>query len=105
MKRKYNKSGKYAKKSSGTPQSITEPLKEQSSVSIGGGIPEGMVLPESVTTTNVTEYKEFTFEDLPLSVRVGVENNIAYRKKLNLPDDSKERKQRAVQYFLGDKPR
>jgi hypothetical protein len=106
-KRKYNKTGKYAKKQSEAVESTAEPLKEESSVSIGGGIPEGMVFPESVTTTNIkgNDYKVFTFDDLPLSVRTQVERDILYRKRLNLFDDSKERKERAVKYFLGDEPR
>ena len=39
----------------------------------------------------------FTFEDLPLSIQADIEHIIAYRKRLNLPDDSKERKQRAIE--------
>mgnify|MGYP001571361702 CR=1 FL=1 len=71
-------------------------------VSLSGGIPEGMVLPESVTTTTGGE---FTYTDLPLSVRMGVENTIKQRGRLHLPDDSKERKEQAIKYFRGDRPR
>jgi hypothetical protein len=106
-KRKYNKTGKYAKKQSEAVESTAEPLKEESSVSIGGGVPEGMVLPESVTTTNVkgNEYKVFTFKDLPLSIQRGVELALANRKRLKLPDDSEYRKAMAVRYFIGKRPR
>lgn len=123
-KRKYNKSGKYKKdktleknfkdscKDTGKPildnvQSITEPLKEQSSVKI---------LSPKITTQKLegdkwvdtgkfkAELKPFTFEDLPLSIRIGVENIITYRENLKLPDDSKERKQRALNYYKEKAP-
>mgnify|MGYP001566742785 FL=1 len=47
----------------------------------------------------------FGFQDLPLSVRMQVETALEMRKRLRLPDDSKERKERAVIYFRGDRPR
>ncbi len=49
--------------------------------------------------------KPFTFEDLPLSVRMGVENAIKLRTRLKLPDNSEERKAQAIKYFRGDRPR
>jgi hypothetical protein len=51
------------------------------------------------------EVVPFSFDDLPLSIRMQVERIIAYRKAHNLPDDSKERKEQAVKMFKGDKPR
>ncbi len=69
-------------------------------VSISGGIPEGLVLPDSVTTST-----GFTYIDLPLSVRMRVENTLKMRKRLKLPDDSKERKSQAIKMFRGDKAR
>lgn len=49
--------------------------------------------------------REFTFNDLPLSRRMQVESIIKARKRLGLPDDSKERRLLAVKYFRGDRPR
>jgi hypothetical protein len=74
MKRKYTRHA---------PQSNSEPIKEESGIS------------------TLVKDRPVTFEDLPLSVRASVERTIAYRKRLALPDDSKERKQRAVEYFVG----
>ena len=47
----------------------------------------------------------FSFTDLPLSVRLGVENTIKLRVRLKLPDDSVERKAQAIKMFRGDKAR
>ena len=47
----------------------------------------------------------FSFNDLPFSIRMQVENIIKMRERLKLPDDSKERKLLAIRYFRGDRPR
>ena len=49
--------------------------------------------------------KVFTFNDLPLSIRTQVENTIKMRKRLGLPDDSRERRLVAIKYFRGDRLR
>ena len=49
--------------------------------------------------------KEFSFNDLPLSIKTQVENTIKMRERLGLPDDYKERKALAIKYFRGDRPR
>lgn len=59
-------------------------------------------------TGEITEVKPatgFSFNDLPASIRLGVENTIKARARLHLPDDSKERRERAVKYFRGDRLR
>ena len=80
-------------------QSKSSPVKEVSSI-----IPH-----VDIETGEITAIREdgvrFAFNDLPLSIRTGVERIIAYRKKLGLLDDSKERKAKAIRYFRGDKPR
>jgi hypothetical protein len=98
---------KYIRKAATTPvESSRDGIESEGSVfpqvSISGGIPEGMVLPDSVTTTTGGE---FTYIDLPLSVRMGVENTLKMRARLKLPDDSEERKARAIKMFRGDKAR
>ncbi len=84
---------KYVRKVS---QIVTEPVSDSvkgGSSIIGAG---GEILsPKS----------EFSFEDLPLSTRTFVERVIKYRKARGLPDDSKIRKERAIKYFRGDRPR
>ncbi len=82
-KRKYTRKPK-----PDAPQSISSPIVEESSI-----IPQGEVV------------KVFTFNDLPLSIRTQVENTIKMRARLHLPDDSKERKERAIKMFRGDRPR
>jgi len=47
----------------------------------------------------------FSFNDLPLSIRTQVESIIRWRKLKGLPDDSKDRKELAIKYFKGDRPR
>ncbi len=111
-KRKYNRSGKYAKKPSDNVQSNSKPIEGQSNVRILGKdepdidgqkvvsfdlskIPEDAI----ITNTTLTIPTKFTFKDLPLSTRVRVESQLAYRKTLKLFDDSVERKQRAINYF------
>ncbi len=42
---------------------------------------------------------DVSYESLPSSVRSGIEKVLAYRKRLNLPDDSVERKAKAVKYY------
>ena len=64
----------------------SSPTKEES-----GTIPRGV--------------KAFSFNDLPLSVRMQIENTIKMRERLGLPDDSEERRVLAVRYFRGDRPR
>ena len=65
-------------------QSNSSPIKEESSI-----IPR----------------KEFSFNDLPLSIRAQVENTIKMRERLRLPDDSRERKAMAIKMFRGDRLR
>ncbi len=48
---------------------------------------------------------EFSFEDLPLSLRMQVENTLKMRKRLGLPDDEKERKAQIIKMFRGDRAR
>lgn len=60
---------------------------------------------EITTDTAQVGKTQFSYTDLPLSVRVTVEKAIAYRKAKGLSDDSKERKLQAVKYFRGDRPR
>jgi hypothetical protein len=103
-KRKYIRSGKYKKQPSDAPQSTPDTPKEESSV----------IIPKKLTNTQIQElnqeikdhykgienaHKPFTFEDLPLSIRTGVLRTIETRRILNLFDDSKERKQRALEYW------
>jgi len=45
--------------------------------------------------------KKFTFKDLPLYIQNQIEKDILFRKRLNLFDDSKDRKERAVKYWRG----
>jgi hypothetical protein len=113
-KRKYNRSGKYSKKPSETPQSITESIKEQSSdnlqvdkikqrvLVVDDTLNIGHKLTEAIINSGKGEVitrDSFTFEDLPLSIRIGVERTIETRKLRGLFDDSKERKQRALEYW------
>ncbi len=79
VKRKYTRKPKQD-----TPQSISSPTKEESNI----------IMPS-----------EFSFNDLPFSLRMQVESIIKARKRLGLPDDSKERKERTVKYFKGDRLR
>ncbi len=62
---------------------------------------------EGSTNTDIVEptVKGFSFEDLPLSIRIQVENTLKMRKRLKLPDDSVERRLRAIKMFRGDKVR
>ena len=48
---------------------------------------------------------EFSFNDLPLSIRMRVEDVIRFRKARGLPDDTEDRKALAVKMFRGDRPR
>lgn len=87
MKRKVKR--KYTRKAApGALESPTSPAKEES-----GTIPQGEVV------------KAFSFDDLPLSIKMQVESAIKYRKAKGLPDDSRERKDNAIKYFRGDRPR
>ena len=47
---------------------------------------------------------KFSFSDLPSSIQGQVEAIIKMRKGLGLPDDSKERKERAIRMYRGDRP-
>lgn len=51
------------------------------------------------TGDNVLIDKEITFEDLPRDRQDKVLHDIERRKILKLPDDSEERKQKAVNYY------
>jgi hypothetical protein len=103
-KRKYNKSGKYSKVSQGNVQSNSKPIEGQSSVIV----PIDVLTAEYKGDTDIiwdgkliakAPDKKFTFEDLPLSIRTGVLKTIETRKLRGLFDDSKERKQRALEYW------
>ena len=83
---------KYTRKAPTTPvESSRGDLKAESST-----IPQ----PDNIQSSD-----GFSFNDLPLSVRVGVEKTIKLSKRLKLPDDSEERKSRAIKMFRGDKAR
>jgi hypothetical protein len=109
MKRKYKKSGKYVKKPSETLESTTEPLKVESSVIV----PIDPLIMEYRGDTDIIidgkliakAPKPFTFEDLPLSLRLQVETALRNRKLRKLPDDSIERKATALRNYLGSTPR
>ncbi len=126
-KRKYNRTGKYSKHTQDNVQSITEPIREQSSdnlqdgLLVRGDIKDFLaVLPETaidhlVKESECTEElhkvipegdypriytnKKVTFKDLPPYIQKAVESVLTYRKNLSLPDDSVERKERAVKYW------
>ncbi len=88
VKRKYTREPKQD-----ALESISSPVKEESSI-------------VDRITGEITEIKPtFTYDNLPMGIRVGVDRAIKLRARLHLPDDSKERKQRAVRYFRGDRPR
>ncbi len=94
-KRKYTRHVKPIEPIPDNVQSISSPIKEESST-------------VDRVTGEVTEVKpdsRFSFNDLPLSIRMQVERIIKMHKRLGLPDDSKERKERAVRYFRGGRPR
>ena len=44
--------------------------------------------------------KEDSYSNLPNNIKSDIERTLEYRKGLNLFDDSKERKERAVRYCL-----
>jgi hypothetical protein len=46
------------------------------------------------------ELYEYTYNDLPKSVKDKIEKDLTYRRKLKLPDDSQERKDKALKYFI-----
>jgi hypothetical protein len=100
-KRKYNKTGKYAKKTE-VSNTVTHSNTDY---------PDGVTTTTAQTTQKEIEkavekgMMSFTFKDLPLSIQRGVELALANRKRLKLPDDSEYRKAMAVRYFIGDKPR
>ena len=77
------------------PVSNSETLK---SSGIEGG--SGIILP-----TEDIKPPKFTFKDLPLSLRMQVESAIRMRKRLGLSDDSRERIERVIRNFRGDRPR
>ena len=70
--------------------------------SSGIGGESGIILPTEDIKPSKTP---FTFKDLPLSLRMQVESAIRMRKRLGLFDDSKERKEKAIRNFRGDRPR
>lgn len=93
-KRKYTRHEKVVEPNPDALQSISSPSEGESST-------------VDRVTGEITPVKvdKFSYNDLPLSIRVGVEQTLAYRKKLGLNDDSVERKERAIKYFRGDRPR
>jgi hypothetical protein len=110
MKRKYKRSGKYVKRPQEPLESTIEPLKVES----------GVIVPKELNDTQIKElkkdieaeyqgvvnaHKPFTFEDLPLSLRMQVETALRNRKLKKLPDDSIERKATALRNYLGSTPR
>jgi hypothetical protein len=76
------------------PESISTPVQEERSI-----------VDRATGEVIVKHDGSFSFNDLPLSIRAGVERTIKYRERLKLPDDSKERKELAVRMFRGDRPR
>lgn len=46
------------------------------------------------------EIEGVKYEDLPLDTRKGIEKAVAYRKSLGLPDDTEDRKEKAIKYFI-----
>lgn len=52
---------------------------------------------------NIPVAKEITYDDLPESTKKQIESSIAHRKMLHLPDDSEDRKIRALRYFKWQK--
>ncbi len=98
---------KYTRKATTTPvESKSSGIGVEGSViaqvSLSGGIPDSMVLPDSVTTS--TE-GEFTFVDLPLSLRMQIDSVTKTRARAHLPDNIKERTEQTIKWFKGDKPR
>ncbi len=85
-------------KSDYTDPSIVSEESKSSGIETEGST---ITLPEVIEPT----VKAFSYDDLPLSIRMSVESQLAYRKRLGLPDDSKERKAQAIKYFRGDKVR
>mgnify|MGYP001575989296 CR=1 FL=1 len=77
----------------------TTPVESKSSGIETGG---NTITPPEVIEPTV---KAFSFEDLPLSIRMRVENTLKVRKRLKLPDDSVERKVQAIEMFRGVKVR
>jgi hypothetical protein len=57
------------------------------------------------TRDNIPIDKDLTFEDLPKDRQEKINKVIEWRKNLNLPDDSEDRKRRAVEYFKFEKGR
>lgn len=51
------------------------------------------------------EVKSFGFKDLPLSLRMVVERETKLRERLKKPLEIKEREERMVRWFRGDKER
>jgi len=93
-------------------QSSTSPIKEESSIILPIEVysapyegKEDILIGGQLIQGTDSRDKIFTFDDLPLSLRGQVEFILSYRKRLGLPDDSKERKSQAIKMFRGDRPR
>ncbi len=93
------------------PEPISDSVKEESNIIPQAGevaVTVGGIMELGAELANFEEWvlnKPFTFNDLPLSVQTYVNGIIKNRKARGLPDDSKMRKERAIKYFRGDKPR
>lgn len=57
------------------------------------------VTPETLVIKKL-ELHEYTYDDLPQNIKDKIETDLAYRRSLNLPDDSQERKDKALKYFI-----
>ena len=84
-KRKYNKSGKY-KRNTGSASGKTGDFESPNDSSILSPVANSIL----------------TFEDLPKYIKDEVLKSINYRKRLNLFDDSEDRKARALRYWSKD---
>jgi hypothetical protein len=104
-KRKYNHSGKYKKVLKQDISSI--PL--HGIVAFPETTPEQFKVLKEKQLEKTSRLKDgeriFTFEDLPLSIRSQIERDIQFRKNKGLFDDSKERKQRAIDYWRQNESR
>jgi len=57
------------------------------------------VKPEIPTETVQLKSSGVKYSDLPIMLRNGIEHIIEYRRRLEVFDDSVERKERAVRYY------
>ena len=100
---------KYTRKATTTPvESKSTPIEVVSSPIPQDTITVSLLNAETGELTTGTVQvgdHEFTYTDLPLSLRIQIESAIKYRKRLGLFDDSVERKSQAIRMFRGDRAR